>query len=124
MNTLPQAFDARPVPQAGLSVSKAPPQPRPREPKLTLVVDHPDALAAAALQSATSARPYSLEGRRHLASVPARDLASAAGAQAPSVRADNPEMAPPWASRRLEPLAFALVLLVSVAALAVATRAG
>jgi hypothetical protein len=124
MNTLPQAFDARPVPQVGLSVSKAPPQPRPREPKLTLVVDHPDALAAAVLQPATPARPYSLEGRRHLASVPARDLASAAGAQAPSVRADNPQMAPPWARRRLEPLAFALVLLVSVAALAVATRAG
>lgn len=124
MNTLPQAVNARPVPLAGFSVSKASPHARPREPKLTLVVDHLDTLAAAALKSAEPARPYTLEGRRHLASVPARDLASASGAQAPSVRADNSEVALPWASRRLEPLAFALVLLVSVAALAVATRAG
>jgi hypothetical protein len=124
MNTMPQAFDDRPMPLAGFSVSKAPPQPRSRQLKLTLVVDHPDALAAAAPKPAKAASAYTLEGRRHLASVPARDLASAAGAQVPSARADNPEVAPPWARRRLEPLAFALVLLISVAALAVATRSG
>ena len=124
MNTMPQAFDDRPMPLAGFSVSKAPPQPRSRETKLTLVVGHPDAPAAAASKPAKLARAYTLEGRRHLASVPARDLASAAGAQAPSARADNPKVAPPWARRRLEPLAFALALLISVAALAVATRAG
>jgi hypothetical protein len=122
MNTMPQAFDDRPMPLAGFSVSKAPPQPRSREPKLTLVVDQPDALAAVASNPAKAAGAYSLEGRRHLASVPARDLASAAGAQVLSARADNSEVAPPWARRRLEPLAFALALLISVAALAVATR--
>jgi hypothetical protein len=124
MNTMPQAFDDRPMPMAGFSVSKAPPQTRSREPKLTLVVDQPDALAAAAPKAAKAASAYSLEGRRHLASVPARDLASAAGAQVPSARADSPEVAPKWARRRLEPLAFALALLISVAALAVATRVG
>jgi hypothetical protein len=122
MNTMPQAFDDRPMPLAGFSVSKAPPQPRSREPKLTLVVDQPDALAAAAPNPAKAASAYSLEGRRHLASVPARDLASAAGAQVLSARADNSQVAPSWARRRLEPLAFALALLISVAALAVATR--
>jgi hypothetical protein len=124
MNTMPQAFDDRPMPLAGFSVSKAPPQPRSREPKLTLVVDHPDALPAAASKPAKPGGAYTLEGRRHLASVPARDLASAAGAQALSVGTDHPELAPRWARRRLEPLAFALALLVSVAALAVATRSG
>jgi hypothetical protein len=124
MNTMPQAFDDRPMPMAGFSVSKAPPQTRSREPKLTLVVDQPDALAAAAPKAAKAASAYSLEGRRHLASVPARDLASAAGVQVPSARADSPEVAPKWARRRLEPLAFALALLISVAALAVATRVG
>lgn len=112
------------MPMAGFSVSKAPPQTRSREPKLTLVVDQPDALVAAAPKAVKAASAYSLEGRRHLASVPARDLASAAGAQVPSARADNPEVAPKWARRRLEPLAFALALLISVAALAVATRVG
>ena len=127
MNTMPQVFDARPLPQAGFSVSRAtPPAPRPEPkptPRLTLVVDQTQATPdTGASLSATqpAARPYGLNGRRHLAGVPTPP----ASAQAHVGPADNTGMAFPWPRQRLEPLAFALVLLVSVAALAVATRVG
>lgn len=124
MNTMSQTFDERPVTQAGFAVSQATAQPvaarRRTEAHLKLVIDHPEAAAAPL--------PYGLNGRRHLASVPARSTSATpratAPAQAPAAGADNADMASPWPRRHLEPLAFALVLLVSVAALAVATRAG
>lgn len=125
MNTMPQILDERPVTRAGFAVSQAAAQPaaarRRTEAHLKLVIDQPEVAAAAP-------QPYGLNGRRHLASVPARDTAATpratAPAQAPAGGADNADMASPWPRRHLEPLAFALVLLVSVAALAVATRAG
>lgn len=119
MNTLPQTFDERPLARAGqaLAATAAAPAARRRpDAHLKLVVDHPVANPALA-------EPYGLNGRRHLASVPARHDAAAVPAQAAAAGADNPGMARAWQGRHLEPLAFALVLLVSVAALAVATRA-
>ncbi len=127
MNTLPQTFDERPVTRSGFAVSQAAARPaaaRGRtEAHLKLVVDQPEAAAVAA-----APLPYGLNGRRHLASVPSRGASASARpagpAQAAAQGADNADMASPWPRRHLEPLAFALVLLVSVAALAVATRAG
>ena len=66
-------------------------------------------------------RPYGLEGRRHLAGA----LPLAESAQAPSAPAEeqgHKTMAPRRPERVAEPLAFALVLLVSVAACVVAMR--
>lgn len=117
MNTMPQAFDARPITRAGFSVS-GPRAARSRaEAHLKLVVGSAEAAVPAA------AAPYGLNGRRHLASVPTPPATAPADPQATPAGADNAGMAAPWASRHLEPLAFALVLLVSVAALAVAMRA-
>ena len=128
MNTMPQIFDDRPLQQGGFAVSRSAPQPQRQEPKqtpkLTLVVDHPQAAQDSLAAPLVATRPYGLNGRRHLASVPARQPAAAAAAQAHRSQADNTGMAFPWPRQRLEPLAFALVLLVSVAALAVATRVG
>lgn len=111
MNTMPQTFDARPLSRGAV------PQPGPRAAR-----GRPDAHLKLVLGSseAAGAPAYGLNGRRHLASVPARE----AQPQAPAGGADNADMAASWTPRRLEPLAFALVLLVSVAALAVALRAG
>ncbi len=118
MNTMPQAFDARPITRAGFSVA-GPRVARSRaEAHLKLVVG----TAEAAVPPAAAA-PYGLNGRRHLASVPTPPATATADPQATPAGADNAGMAAPWASRHLEPLAFALVLLVSVAALAVAMRA-
>ncbi len=111
MNTLPQTFDDRPAVRQSLAATTPAPAARRRtEAHLKLVTEQPVAAPAAAA-------PYGLNGRRHLASVPTP-------AQAPAAAADNPGMARAWQGRQLEPLAFALVLLVSVAALAVAVRAG
>jgi hypothetical protein len=132
MNTMPQVFDARPLPQAGFAVSRTALQPRRVQtksgPRLTLVMDQTEvageaAIAAVAIPASIS-RPYGLHGRRHLANVPSRQWSTAGAAQAHPAQADNTGMAFPRPRRRLEPLAFALVLLVSVAALAVANRAG
>jgi hypothetical protein len=128
MNTMPQTLDERPATRAGFAVSQAAAQPAParrkNEAHLKLVVDQPEAAESAV----AAPLPYGLNGRRHLASVPARGTSESprqgAPAQALAGGADNADMASPWPRRHLEPLAFALVLLVSVAALAVATRAG
>ncbi len=120
MNTLPQSLDGMAdddfghwpgVTRLGFSVSApiAAPSAGPR-PALRLVVDR----GAAAL----AAHPYGLESRRHLASVPPR-----APAQDRPRTADEKLQKPAApATRRFEPLAFALVLLVSVASLVVALR--
>ncbi len=126
MNTMPQAFDPRPQTRAGFSVSGPGPAPsraavpRRPEPRLKLVGGAAEALAEPRPAPAV-AEPYDLSRRRHLARVPELQPAPAQDGAAP---ADNPDSAAPWARRELEPLVFALVLLVSVAALAVAMRAG
>lgn len=126
MNTMPQAFDPSPVTRAGFSVS-APhaaerSAARSARGHLTLVgtavrAEPPAAPATAA----PAALPYDLSARRHLAGVPAPQPRPAQ-AQAPARGADNPVTARAGLRATLEPLVFALVLLVSVAALAVAMR--
>lgn len=115
MNTMPQAFDDLPLQRgpapAPSSVAKAA---RGRtDAYLKLVVG--------AAEAVEPPRPpaYGLNGRRHLANVPGR----APQAQGRAVEADNPLAGAPRNPQRLEPIAFALVLLVSVAALTVALRA-
>jgi hypothetical protein len=126
MNTMPQFFDARPQtrPVPPLPATRpSGPTPGRAEPNLTLVrggAEAGDIVFSAAVKPAPARPAYGLNGRRHLASVPERQPAP----QAAAAGADNADMAEPWTPRRLEPLAFALVLLVSVAALAVALRAG
>jgi hypothetical protein len=139
MNTMPQAFDETPVTRAGFSVSSVAVARRASAAHLHLVggglsADMGPAAAAAALQppllQPVSLTPYDLSARRHLARVPERQPRKPA--QAPATQADNPGTAssdaanpPPSGSRLpLEPVVFALVLLMSVAALAVALRAG
>ena len=114
MNTAPaanvppseQAPAGRPqAPQAGFAVSG------PRVP-LRLVVDRPRLQPPAP-------QPYGLQGRRHLAGVPA----PVQDAQAPRPAAEDQGHTPAPAGRPqalAEPLGFALVLLLSVAACAVA----
>jgi hypothetical protein len=123
MNTLPQTFDARPLHRsAGARPGTRGYRHRASAP-LKLVVGRVDATVAVDTQPAAAPRPvpsYGLQGRRHLAGVP--QLQSQA--EVTSLGADRPGMATPWSPRRLEPLAFALVLLASVAALAATLRAG
>jgi hypothetical protein len=117
MNTVPASFTPPssqtnppgPLPaHAGLSVSG------PRAP-LRLVVDRPSA-------GPRPPQPYDLQGRRHLAGVPS----PVESAQAPVFTAEDQglEAKPPRRREPVaEPLAFALVLLISVAACVVALSA-
>ncbi len=122
MNTMPQTFDARPLHR---SAGARGPRHRADAP-LKLVVDRVDATVALVTRPAPAPRPapsYGLQGRRHLAGVPLSQ--SPPPAHVASLGADKAgATAAPWSPRRLEPLAFALVLLASVAALALTLRAG
>jgi hypothetical protein len=121
MNTMPQTFDAEPLtraessradsrradaPRAGFSVSAPVAARRAPASHLKLVT------SPAAPEQAV---PYDLSARRHLARVPERHDAPQAEARA----ADKRLQAPGGSRAKLEPVVFALVLLVSVAALAV-----
>lgn len=123
MNTMPQTLDEQPVFRARSTVPVARAETRRADPHLKLVVDRPAPTLFVAPSAAPAlAQPYGLNGRRHLAHVP--QAGTAAGAQAAGAPADNADKANAWSLRRLEPMAFALVLLVSVAALVVALQAG
>jgi hypothetical protein len=119
MNTMPQALDEQPVFRARSTVPVPRAEPRRPDPHLKLVVDRP---GLALLSAPALTQPYGLNGRRHLAHVPQAGMV--ADPQAASAQADNEGKANAWSLRRLEPMAFALVLLVSVAALVVALQAG
>lgn len=113
MNTMPQAFDDLPLPRVPTSASSAR-GPRGRtDAHLKLVVG--------TAETPEPPRPpsYGLNGRRHLANVP-RNGPQPRGR---AMDAGNALGGAPRNPQRLEPFAFALVLLVSVAALAVALRA-
>jgi hypothetical protein len=113
MNTMPQAFDDLPLPRVPAPASSARAARGRTDAHLKLVVGATEALEPPRPPS------YGLNGRRHLANVPGRGLQPRGRA----VEADNPLRGAPRNPQRLEPIAFALVLLVSVAALAVALRA-
>lgn len=120
MNTMPQIFDDEPVTRASFSVSgpaAAAPLRRVPAPHLRLVGVTDEALAPAV--ASDIAIPYDLSARRHLARVPERQTPPQRP-QAPGAGADNPSSSSPRAP--WEPLVFALVLLMSVAALAMALR--
>lgn len=127
MNTMPQVFDAEPLeradfsradsrrvepPRAGFSVSAPAAARRVPAAHLKLVASQAAAEPAAAL-------PYDLSTRRHLASVPEPQAGPAGGTQADAARADAGVAGRAGARASLEPIVFALVLLVSVAALTI-----
>jgi len=130
MNTMPQIFDAEPLvraefnkaeaPRAGFSVSAPAAARRAPAAHLKLVANQANAA------SDGEALPYDLSARRHLARVPERQDSAA---PTPPVQAQPAEAGPAasagvGARPALEPIVFALVLLVSVAALAIGLRAG
>jgi hypothetical protein len=127
MNTMPQIFDDEPMvragfhkaeaPRAGFSVSAPAGARRAPAAHLKLVANQANAAGDG------GALPYDLSARRHLARVPERQeaVATATPAQAQAAPA-----APAGQGARpaLEPIVFALLLLASVAALAIGLRAG
>lgn len=113
MNTMPQAFDDLPIARGPVPSPSARTARGRTEAYLKLVV------GAAEAVEPPRAPAYGLNGRRHLANVPARS----AHPPGRAVGADRLLADAPKSPQRLEPIAFALVLLVSVAALAVALRA-
>jgi hypothetical protein len=121
MNTMPQTFDPRPWQASAGAPPGARVPHRRAQAALKLVVDRLEAtpapvpVPAAALRTSFS---YGLQGRRHLAGVLRPQPQAASGG------ADPPILATRWSRPRLEPVAFAPVLLASVAALAVMLRAG
>ena len=113
MNTMPQAFDDLPLPRVPAPASSARAARGRTDAHLKLVV------GVAEVAEPPLPPAYGLNGRRHLANVPARGPQPRGRA----VDAGNLVGGTPRNPQRLEPVAFALVLLVSVAALAVALRA-
>jgi hypothetical protein len=114
MNTMPQAFDDLPLSRGpSRSASSAPASRGRLDSHLKLVVG-----AAEALEPLRTP-DYGLNGRRHLANVPERSPLP----QGRAGSAENPKEGAASNPTRLEPIAFALVLLVSVAALGMALRA-
>jgi|GEM_PF-6789606 len=120
MNTMPQTFDAEPLTRAESSRADSR---RADAPRAGFSVSAPVAARrapASHLKLVTSpavpdqAVPYDLSARRHLARVPERHEAPQAAAHA-----DKRPQAQGGSRAALEPVVFALVLLVSVAALAV-----
>jgi hypothetical protein len=123
MNTMPQTFDTRPeLAEASYSVSgprAAAAEPAPRHLRLVGGQDLSSTVAGAT----AAQRPYGLEGRRHLAGVPGKTAAPAGpGRPAAAAEASATGGTTPQRGGLIEPLVFAAVLLLSVAALAVAVR--
>lgn len=127
MNTMPQVFDAEPIeradvgradsrhaepPRAGFSVS-APATAR------RVPAAHLKLVASQAATGSAAALPYDLSARRHLAGVPEPQAGQAGPSQADAARADAGVAGRAGARASLEPIVFALVLLVSVAALTI-----
>lgn len=115
MNTMPQAFDDLPLQRGPAPASTF---------SARVARGRTDAhlkLVVGAAEAVEPPRPpaYGLNGRRHLANVPGRGPQP----QGRAAGADNPVAGASRNPHHLEPIAFALVLLVSVAALAVALRA-